>query len=71
MTSAEKSIFLVALRDEWVTLAAIPEDMHALIAFGTIGDAEKFASDAAVQQSAPVALYRIVEYRFSGNVSEG
>jgi hypothetical protein len=72
VTYAERPIYLVAFRDEWVVEDSIPRAWHdGIIAFGSRESAEKYASEAAVQRSIPVALFRIVEYRFSGNVSEG
>lgn len=69
MTSVEKPIYLVAVRDEWLSLKSAPE--HSVIAFGMRDDARRFAKRCAKRDGVPASLYRIVEYRFSGNVSEG
>lgn len=68
MTSVEKPFFFVACRDEWVGNEGSPR--HSLPAFGTREDAEDFARDCALSLGEPAALYRIVEYRFSGKVQE-
>jgi hypothetical protein len=71
VTNADKPIYLVAFRDQWVTISGVPLRDGEIIAFQTREAAQLFASNAAVEKDLPVSLYRIVEYRFSGNVSEG
>jgi hypothetical protein len=70
VTNAERPIYLVAFRDQWV-VEEIPRAWHdGIIAFGSRESAR--STRARRRCSAiPVALFRIVEYRFSGNVSEG
>jgi hypothetical protein len=69
MEAMELPIYLVAVRDEWLGVDGMPDG--AILAFGSIEDAQAFARGCAKQQGKPVSLYRIVEYRFGNSVSEG
>jgi hypothetical protein len=70
VTSVEKPIFLIAFRDEWVC-GDLPGGVPVALAFGTFDEAQKYVRQLAEDDGHPAALYRIVEYTFSGRVSEG
>jgi hypothetical protein len=70
ISSADAPIFLVVIRDKWAGHDVAP-DLGAALAFGTHENAVRYAMRLAEKDKTPIALYRIVEYRFSGNVTEG
>lgn len=68
MSGIEKPIYLVALRDTWVSHREVSDS--AILAFGTRGSAEDFAKGCAKERGLPASLFRIVEFRSTGNVFE-
>jgi hypothetical protein len=69
MTAVDLPIFMVALRDQWISVAGLPAGSN--VAFGNEEDARRFAASCAEAEGISPALFRIVEYRFSGRVVEG
>jgi hypothetical protein len=70
MTALDKPIYLLALRDGWVCVDIGPE-ICAAIAFGTRDEAQQYLEHHAEVEGVPPSLMRVVEFTFSGNVSEG
>lgn len=72
MNRIEMPIYLVALGEAWIgsaTLAQVLPD--AAPCFGSREAAQDWARRCAAQAGRSVALFRVVEYRFSGEVFEG
>jgi len=71
MTALEKPIFVIAKGEDYVGLAAVgAPDIGTISAFGTREEAENAARAVAESYGHLPALYRIVQYNFSGKVFE-
>ena len=69
MTNFFLPVYFLAIRDGWISGMAGP-DLPCALAFGNLDEAQKAAEMYAEKQGEPLAMYRILEYRFTGNVSE-
>lgn len=70
MLNADKPIFVIALRDEFVGSPVPYGWRDSMSCFGTREEAEAVARQLADQAGHPASLYRIAEYSFTGNVTE-
>lgn len=65
MTGIDKPLYLVTMKDQWVTHKALLSNVNALPAFGTRADAEKWMHEAARDSGTPLRFYRVVEFTCS------
>jgi hypothetical protein len=70
MTAVEKPVYIIGIRDGWLCVDVGP-NLVAALAFAVPEDAQAYLQHEAERTGTPAALYRVVEYAFSGNVMEG
>lgn len=70
MTAIEMPVFVICLRSEWLCIEVGP-DLVAAPAFGTREDAQKYLEHVAKKKGVLVSMYRVLEFKFNGKVSEG